>query len=217
LHCINATTGERVWKVGIRGAAGAVADGYLSVAGVDGIQYVIGKGQTQTTLSAPSTCEIGEYFTITGSVIDLSPAQSGTPAISEEDMSKWMNYLHQQQPKPADAKGVTVQLTAIDPNNNWINIGQATSDSNGVFGYSWIPEVPGLYRVIASFTGSESYGTSSATAYFTAVENKTPQATTLPLETPSLADMYLLPGIAAIMIVIVIIGALIMLTLRKRP
>ena len=217
LHCINATTGERVWKVAIRGAAGAVADGYLSVAGVDGIQYVFGKGKTQTTLSAPSTCEIGEYLTITGSVIDLSPAQSGTPAISEEDMAKWMNYLHQQQPKPAEAKGVTVQLTAIDPNNNWINIGQATSDSNGVFGYSWTPEVPGLYRIIASFTGSESYGTSSATAYFTAVENKTPQPTTMPIETPSLADMYLLPGIAAIIIVIVIIGALILLTLRKRP
>ena len=207
LHCSNATTGDRIWKVGIRGSVGAVADGYISVAGTDGVQYIFGKGKTQTTLFAPSTCKLTENFTITGTVIDLSPAQFGTPAISEKDMSKWMEYLHQQQPKPIDVQGVTVQLTAIDPNNNWITIGQATSDSNGVFGYSWIPEVPGLYKIVVIYPGSQSYGSSSATTYLTAVEKESPQATTLPIENQSLTDMYFVP-LAVGMILAIIVAAI---------
>ena len=132
-------------------------------------------------------------------------------------MSKWMEYLHQQQPKPIDAQGVTVQLTAIDPNNNWITIGQATSDSNGVFGYSWIPEVPGLYQVVATFAGSASYGSSSASTYFTAVE--APAATPEPTEAPpSTADLYFIPAVAGIIVAILIVGLLLaLLTLKKRP
>ena len=217
LHCINATTGEKIWKVGIRGSVGAVADGYISVAGTDGIQYVFGKGQSQTTLSAPSACvEVTQSFTITGTVLDLSPAQSGTPAISEQDMAIWMEYLHQQRPKPTDAKGVTVQLTAIDPNNNRINIGQATSDANGVFGYTWTPEVPGLYRVIATFLGSESYGSSSATAYVTAVEGNTPQATTMPQQIQSFTDAYFLPLSIGMILAVIIAAIAIVLVLKKR-
>ena len=34
----------------------------------------------------------------------------GTPAIADEDMESWMEYKFMQQIKPADAKGVPVNL-----------------------------------------------------------------------------------------------------------
>ena len=67
---------------------------------------------------------------------------------------------------PADAKGVTVKLTAIDPNGNYQEIGEVTSDLWGNFGKSWNPPVPGEYFVVAEFEGSASYGSSSASTYF---------------------------------------------------
>ena len=127
------------------------------------------KAKAQTTVTAPATnIEVGESFTITGTVLDMSPAQKGTAAISDESMDAWMEYKHMQMPKPTDATGVPVQLTAIDPNGNLINIGTATSDTDGEYGFSWAPEVAGLYRVIATFAGSESYGSSTDSTYFTA-------------------------------------------------
>jgi hypothetical protein len=206
-----------MWKVSIPGSAGPVADGYLSVSGTDGIQYVFGKGRSQTTVAAPSTpIEVDQSFTITGTVVDLSPAQPGTPAISDEDMGVWMEYLHKQHSKPTDAKGVTVELTAIDPNNNMISIGQAIGDTNGVFGFTWAPEVPGLYQIIATFAGSESYGSSSASTYLSAVGTPAEQAIVTEPEKPSLADQYLLPGIGIIVAAIAIVGAVLALMLRKK-
>jgi hypothetical protein len=57
-------------------------------------------------------------------------------------------------------------LTAIDPNGNFQDIGEATSDISGSFGKSWTPPVPGEYQVTATFEGSEAYGGSTATTYF---------------------------------------------------
>jgi hypothetical protein len=102
---------------------------------------------------------------ITGSVTDQSPGAEGTPAMSDEDMSAWMEYMYMQQPKPTDAKGVTVHLTSIDPNCNFQDIGEVTTDMWGNFGKSWVPPVPGEYIIMAEFEGSASYGSSSASAY----------------------------------------------------
>lgn len=148
----------------------------------------------------------------------MSPGQEGAAAVSEDSMSQWMEYLHMQQPKPANGSGVTVVLTAVDPNNNLVTIGEATSDLNGVYGFTWTPEVPGLYQIIASFAGSESYGSSTATTYLTAIQ--TPTATPEPTQAPvqSMADQYLLPGIIGIIIAIVAVGiGLALLIARKRP
>jgi hypothetical protein len=103
---------------------------------------------------------------ITGTVTDQSTGAKGTPAISDEDMSAWMEYMYMQKPMPTNAKGVTVKLTAIDPNGNFQDIGEAVSDIDGNFGISWIPPVEGEYNVMAEFEGSESYGSSYATTYF---------------------------------------------------
>src|SRR3989337_3831299 len=82
-----------------------------------------------------------------------------------------------QKPLPnhEDVKGVEVSLDAVDPNNNFIHIGTATSDSSGTDGLAFNPEVPGLYKVIATFAGSESYWASYAETYVNV--EKAPAAT----------------------------------------
>ena len=94
---------------------GAIADGYYTVLNnYDGKVYTFGKGPSATTVSAPDVAvEVGQTFTITGTVTDQSPGQKDTPAISDEDMSAWMEYMHMQKNRPADAKGVTVNLVAM--------------------------------------------------------------------------------------------------------
>ncbi|MGD6805997.1 MAG: hypothetical protein ACQCN4_03460, partial [Candidatus Bathyarchaeia archaeon] len=74
----------------------------------------------------------------------------------------------------------------------------------------------GKYTVYVTFDGSESYWPSTATTAF-AVDPAPATPTPEPTKEPSIADMYFLPGIAAIIVVIVIIGAAIMLMLRKHP
>jgi hypothetical protein len=222
---VDAFSGEELWSIAISVAGQhtrsslqmRVADGYLTIGARDGLMYVLGKGKSATSVSAPSTnVQLGQSFTITGTVLDMSPAQPGTAAIADEYMDVWMEYLHLQLPKPADAIGVPVSLSAIDPNGNLIEIGHATSNINGEFGFTWTPEVPGLYQVIATFAGTASYGSSSASTYFTAVE--APAATPEPTEPPaSIADTYFVPAIAGIIAAIAIVGAVIVIMLKKRP
>ncbi len=76
---------------------------------------------------------------ITDTVTDQSAGQKGSPAISDASMSGYMEYLYMDYAKP-DATGVTVKLTAIDPNKNLIDIATVTSDMNGNFGYLWTPQ-----------------------------------------------------------------------------
>ncbi len=227
MHAINITTGKCIWRIlscqsglgsGSRAFQGAIADGYLLYSDAyTGYMYAVGKGKSQTTVTAPQTnIQVGQLFTITGTILDMSPAQPGTPAISDADMDAWMEYLHMQMPKPANAKGVTVHLAVFDPNGNRFDIGKATSDSNGVFGFSWAPEVPGLYQVIATFAGSESYGSSSASTYFTAVEAPPAPAEPEP-EPPSMTDTYFVPAVVSIIAAVVIVGITVILILRRRP
>ncbi len=188
LQCVNASNGALLWNYpcyGVSMSSGnagynfAASDGRLvALNAYDNSIYCFGVGPSATTVTAPDV-EVpqGQGVMIRGTVTDQSPSGridvnynldvplKGTPAISDEDMSDWMQYLFQQRPKPADAKGVQVHLTAIDPNGNWQNIGYTTSDTNGNFGLSWTPPVPGSYQITAAFEGSKSYGPSSATTY----------------------------------------------------
>ena len=90
--------------------------------------------------------------------------------------------MYMQKPMPEDAEGVTVKLTAIDPNNNFQDIGEVTTDLGGTFGKSWCPPVPGEYQVTATFEGSESYGSSFATTYFVVDPAPSPAAPIEPEE-----------------------------------
>jgi len=91
---------------------------------------------------------------------------NGVPAVADEYQKEWMEFLYMQQQCPEYAEGVKIKLYSIDPNGNYQDIGEVTSDLWGNYGTSWKPPVPGEYLVIAEFEGSASYGSSSASTYF---------------------------------------------------
>jgi hypothetical protein len=120
-----------------------------------------------------------------------------------------------QQAKPADAKGVEVVLSVLDPNNNVYEIGRTTSDVEGNFGFEFDPLVPGVYQITATFEGSNAYGPSAGTTYLTVEE--APAATAEPTPIPaSAADLYFLPVSIGTIVAIIVVGLLLFLLLRKR-
>ena len=133
-------------------------------------------------------------------VTDISPATEeyaqtarfphGVPAVADESMSAWMEYLHMQKLKPGNATGVEVTLTVLDPNDNVYDVAAATSDVDGFFKAAFTPQVPGEYTITASFGGSESYWPSAAK---TAINvEQAPEATPGPTPTPgTMTDTYL--------------------------
>ncbi len=201
LWCLNATSGKPIWSTfnfpTTNGPACALADGYLVEPNAyDNQIYCFGKGLSATTVTA--TPGVGNVVTIQGTVTDQSPGQTslgipakGTPAISDASMSQWMEYLYQQQPMPTNATGVTVTIDSIDPNNNFVHIGTATSDLSGLYSFMWTPPIPGKYTIIATFQGSDSYYSSySETAIGVAAAahpsaTTAPSVTTVPSATPS--------------------------------
>ena len=249
LYCIDANSGQELWNVSSFGianhAACGIADGYFVVPNAyDNQIYCYNKGRSATSVTVtPKVSTEGSTVMIEGTVTDQSPGQTclgipaaGTPAISDDNMSAWMEYLYQQQPMPTNAKGVPVHLTALDPNGNTQDIGTVTSDMSGNYAIMWTPPVEGLYKIIATFEGSESYyasyaetaiGVSAAPAASPAA-TPTPTPATPPTATPTVTaspspapqpeagpstDMYVIAAAAVIVIVVVAVAALV---LRKR-
>jgi hypothetical protein len=237
VYAIDAFTGEEVWKMaGWAGTIGGhgvstcvLADGFFVYYNFyDNSVYSVGKGPSAMTVEAPMTAAtMGSSVVIRGTVNDISagtkqPEQAtrfpnGVPAVSDESMSAWMEYVYMQKPRPTNATGVVVSIDVIDSNGNYRNIGTTTSDANGVFSLNWMPDISGKFTVIASFVGSESYWPSHAETAFAVDEAAaTPAPTQAPAE--STADMYFVPAVAGI-IVAIIVGfvVLALLLLRKRP
>jgi hypothetical protein len=190
--------------------------------------YELGKGPSATTVSAPQIVQpLGSSVMITGTVTDQTATGrfttagnidftlKGTPAISDADMAAWMEHLFQQRPIPTNATGVPVTIYAIDPNNNYIPIGNVTSDMNGNYGIEYTPEVPGTYHIFASFAGSESYGPSSATTYLS-IGEATPTASPYAELAVPPTEMYILAAAVAIIVAIAIGFAVTILILKKR-
>jgi hypothetical protein len=215
LHCINATTGDLVWKIGNPMNFGAIADGYLTASNsYDGYMYAFGKGKSATTItSTPAVIADGDNVLIQGSVLDLSPAQPGTPCVSKESMSLQMEYLHLQRPIGGiwgneTMTGVSVSLDTLDPNGNYVHIADVTTDGySGTFGYTWEPEVPGQYKVTATFMGDDSYGSSFATTYVSVGEAPAAPATPEPTQ-PAPDNTMLLYGILVVAIAALVVGLL---------
>jgi outer membrane protein assembly factor BamB len=201
--CIDAETGAPIWRIPIYrqawGGGPAVADGIIiEESSYDNSIYAIGKGQSETTITAsPKVIAKGSSTLVEGTVTDQSPGQTclgipaaGTPAISDESMSAWMEYLYQQQPLPANATGVRVHITAYDPNGNFQDIGTTTTDTNGKYGIAWTPQIEGTYHLTATFEGSNSYYSSLDTTYLAVGSAPSPApatATSAPTATPSAA------------------------------
>ena len=194
LRCVNVTDGTEIWSILDFGGGVAIADGrILSSNSMDNMIYCYGKGPSATTVYIQDDVTThGTTVLIKGTVTDDTPTGrrntndkidftlKGTPAISDEDMSAWMEYMFMQQAKPKNAKGVTVKLTAIDPNGNYQDIGEVTSDISGNYGIDWVPPVPGKYQITASFDGTNSYGPSSSMTYFYVDQAPSPGASIEP-------------------------------------
>jgi outer membrane protein assembly factor BamB len=238
IFCLDATTGQLVWRLMAYPNMGnnALAKTIISEGRITFIDshdnqiYCVGRGSSGTTVSAPQTANtLGSTITLTGTVTDQSPsgkhdvngdlaiALKGTAAIGDTSMDAWMQYLYHQGPKPENATGVVVSLDTVDPNGNYIHIGNATSDSSGNYGFPYTPYVPGTYQIIATFAGSKAYGPSSSTTYLTV---NSPQQTTFPVSTPmaqSVADTYFIPAIAALFALNIVVAiVIVILILRKR-
>lgn len=230
LRCINATDGTEIWKILNWGTEMAVADGILVAFNwYDGQVYAYGKGPSAVTVSAPQSVPAqGDSIMIQGTVTDQTPtgrrnminevqfALKDTPAIADQDMQAWMEYKFKGQARPADAKGVEVVISVLDPNNNFYEVGRTTSDMNGNYGLSFTPEVPGNYRIIADFAGSKSYYPSTSTTYLSVGETA-PTPTQQPQVALPPTEMYFAISTIAIIAAIAVIGGLIMLMLKKRP
>jgi hypothetical protein len=158
---------------------------------------------------------MGDTVIIKGTVTDQSAGQAGTPAISDEDMGPWMEYLHMSQPFPADVTGVDVSIDVIDSNGNFRNIGMATSDVSGKFSLKWTPDIPGKYTVIATFAGSESYGSSFDQAPLFVEEAPVPTPPPDPTPAP-MTDTYVLGMGATAIVAIIVIGLVLIILVRKK-
>ncbi len=223
MYAVNATTGQQIWNITSRGNAGAIADGYLTFDSVyTGYLYVAGKGLSATTVTAnPAIVSQGATM-IQGTVLDQSLAQPDTPCVSKDSMTAQMEYLHFQHPIDGldhnlTITGVPVTLTALDSNGNYENIGTVTTDGYyGTFSKSWTPPIEGDYKIIASFAGDDSYGVSSATTAISVAKTPTATSTTVPLQAIPDYTMTIVAGVIAVIIAVAVVGALLMITLRKK-
>ena len=232
-RAINATDGTEIWTLSdytgeFVAQSSAIADGFeVFFNGYDNQLYSVGRGPSATTVTAPNTAAtLGTPIVIQGSVTDISAGTQqdeqlarfpqGVPAMADQSMADWMGYVYQDFPKPTHATGVEVILSVLDANHNLREIGRATTDTNGFYTLTWTPDITGDYTVYASFAGTNAYWPSQDQAAFTITDAlATPPPQT---ESPqSMTDTYLLAGVTAIIIAIVIVGIAIILVVRKKP
>lgn len=185
--------------------------------------------EAQATRSVDTKAGIGSGTSvfICGTVTDISTGTkqtqqaadfpNGVPVCADESMKNWMGYAYQQQPLPTNFTGVTVQIYVLDSNNNYRQIGTATTDASGMYTLTWIPDIQGNYTVYAKFEGTNGYWPSSAESSFNVIQapNETPSSTIAPLVAAKTSDIviYITLSTIAIIIAIAIVG---LLLLRKR-
>lgn len=224
-YCLNATNGNELWSLtgsGIdsRRFRGTAADGYLAIQNTyDGYMYIIGKGPTAATVSAPQGANAnGTGILIQGTVMDMSPGNPNTPCVSKESMSDWMDYLYLQHAMPTNVTGVPVTLMAIDSNGNTIDIGTTTTNGfYGGFSYVWNPPNTGSYTIIASFLGDDSYGSSTAATGVNVVQSGGSISTGTQTTTSSDNTALIYGLIAAVVIAIIIAIVALVVGLRRKP
>jgi outer membrane protein assembly factor BamB len=226
--CLDAYTGEEIWTLdwfgNFWGGHAIIGDSVLvGHNGYDGRVYAIGKGPSATTVSAsPKMSVEGDNVLVEGMVTDISPGTAkyaltarfpnGVPAVSDANMSAWMEYVYMQFERPTEVLGVEVVISVLDPNNNSYEVARATSDESGYFVCTFEPEVPGTYTIVASFEGSKSYYGSFAETHIN-VESA-PQPTPTPTPEPrEPVGTYFTISTIGIIVAIVIVAILI---LRRR-
>jgi len=180
--------GPEIWSIAGAMKPYAVVEGMLLAVNIyDGMLYCFGKGETAVEVSvSPKTVAKGDIVLIEGAVLDQSPAQPGTPCVSKESMTAWMEYLHMQKPMPKNVKGVPLVIYAIAPSGIIIEISTRiepiTTDpsTGGQFSLAWTPPDEGRYRIIVVFPGSESYWSSYAATDIVVTSAPQTEATVAP-------------------------------------
>jgi hypothetical protein len=173
LYIIDAYSGDEIWSInGYYQHTIPVADGYIvAFNNYDNQIYCFGKGPSATTISVQNdVISKGDSVLIKGTVTDQSAGTkqdeqetrfaNGVPAVADEYMSEWMEYLYMQQPCPESYSGVPVRLEAFGEDGSYIDVGWVTSDPYGNFMSAWTPPDEGLYTIMATFAGSDSYWSS---------------------------------------------------------
>lgn len=238
LYCLNATTGQQIWSEDFLGGndggpgypIGLVASGeYVNYNMYDNQIYAFGQGPSKTTVNAPDIgVTTATPITITGTVMDISAGTTqaqqaadfpnGVPCVSDASQSQWMEYVYMQQPEPTNVTGVPVQIAVLDSNGNHYSIGTVMTDASGTYSLTWTPTIPGNFTIYATFAGSNSYyGSTAETHIYASSAATTTTPTPAPVSSNITSGTFML-GIAAIIIVIIVIGAVLaLLTLRKRP
>ncbi|MGO8805485.1 MAG: hypothetical protein ACLQO7_02625 [Candidatus Bathyarchaeia archaeon] len=232
---INATTGLQIWALSdytgeFLTNSYAIADGYsIMFNGYDNQIYSVGRGPSSTTVNAgPQATTLGSNVVISGTVMDVAAGTkqteqagnfaNGVPCAADSIMTQWMGYVYQQQPAPATFVGVPVTIGVTDSNHNTYVVGTTTTDESGHYSLTWTPSITGNYTVYAHFGGTYAYWPSASESSFNIMSAP---ATTAPTATPltSIASTASLEyGIAAVIIVVIIIGAVLaLIMLRKKP
>jgi hypothetical protein len=233
IGAINATTGDPVWNITFWSAGGgfgggmAMADGYMALLNAyDNQIYAFGKGPTATTAETPLAAIIqGQSLVVQGTVMDISAGTrqsaiaarfpNGVPAVSDDNQTAWMEYVYMQNPRPTDTIGVPVSIDIIDPNNNFVHIGDAVSDYSGHYSFqitSSMTPVTGKYTVIATYAGSNSYWPSYTESSFTV--DPAPAATPGPQYPAPIDNTMTIIAMGIAIIIAVAIAAI--LILRKK-
>jgi len=221
IYAIDAFTGEEIYtmlgwagQVGGRGLSTSVlADGFLVYYNYyDNQIYCIGRGPSAIEVSAsPKIIANGSSVLIEGRVTDQSPGAKGTPAIADEYMGEWMEYLYMQKPALMDIHGVDVLLQAMSSNGTIIDIATVTNDGYGCFSYKWTPPDEDTYRIMAVFQGSKSYWPSYAETAIGVSE--APPAPVEPEAAPDYTPMF--AGIIAAVVVTICLVLYTLWTVRK--
>jgi hypothetical protein len=232
-RAINASDGTDIYQ--LTAATGeftagsfAIADGYTNFFNsYDSRIYTLGRGPSQTTVTVgPKSSTLGGNVVIEGSVNDVSVGlqtteiegrfPSGVPVCADSSMTEWMGYVYQQLPQPADFTGVNVHLLVLDSNGNWQDLGTTTTNIKGHYSMTWTPNISGDFQVYAYFDGTNGYWPSNDETTFNMVDapaTPTPQ----PTAPPTMAEQYFLPSVIGIIVAIAVVGAVIVLMLRRRP
>ncbi len=233
--CLYAENGTEAWRVdGLFrktdwGGGPIMGDSVIAMYNsYDQRVYAIGKGPSALTVSSSPKfpMENGKVM-IEGYVTDISPGTqeyavtarfpNGVPAVSDSSQGEMMKYVYAQFARPSDITGVEVAINVVDANGNYREIGRTTSSSDGFYSLSWTPDIPGEYKVYANFEGSASYFGSHAETVF---EVEPAAATPVPTEAlvlQSTVDMYFIPAVAGIIIAIAVVGAMMLIAIKRRP
>jgi hypothetical protein len=185
-------------------------------------------GPSKITAQAPSVgVTTATPITISGTITDIASGSqqeavvanfpNGLPCVSDPSMTKFMEAVYEQQTMPTNTTGVPITISVVDSNGNLRQIGTTTSTAYGTYALTWTPDISGDYTVIVNFAGTQSYYPATASTAFHASEPAPTTAQTNTVTQSSAADMYLLPGIIAIIVAIVIGFAVTIIVLRKRP